>query len=129
MGDPFLLDSPNPPSPETLTENTRVTFQDMDAGPTKAWLIEHRNDPDFRPFYDLAFARRPGEELYILADDPDEVHNMADDPRYAEVKARLKRRLLDVLKETGDPRVVDDGKFFETPPMAGPIGGARRGKR
>jgi hypothetical protein len=24
------------------------------------------------------------------------------------------------LKRTGDPRLVDDGKFFETPPMSGP---------
>ena len=28
---------------------------------------------------------------------------------------------MDELKRTGDPRVVDDGKFFETPPMAGPV--------
>ena len=124
MGDPIRLDAPNPPSREALTEDTLATFQDMDAGPTKAWLVEHRDDPRYRQFYELAFARRPGEELYILADDPDEVHNVANDPRYATVKVRLKRRLLGVLEETGDPRMVDDGKFFETPPMAGPIGGA-----
>ena len=28
--------------------------------------------------------------------------------------------LLDELSSTGDPRLVDDGKFFETPPLAGP---------
>lgn len=125
MGDPFQLDGPNPPSRETLTENTRVTFQDMDAGPTKAWLIEHRDDPKYQRFYELAFARRPAEELYILADDPDEIHNRAADPRYAREKERLKQRLLHVLKETGDPRVIDNGRFFETPPMAGPIQRAR----
>jgi hypothetical protein len=25
------------------------------------------------------------------------------------------------LKRTGDPRLVDDGRFFETPPMAGSV--------
>jgi hypothetical protein len=25
------------------------------------------------------------------------------------------------LERSGDPRLVDNGKFFETPPMAGPI--------
>ena len=25
------------------------------------------------------------------------------------------------LRATGDPRLIDDGKFFETPPMAGPL--------
>lgn len=28
---------------------------------------------------------------------------------------------MDELRRTGDPRLVDDGKFFETPPMAGPV--------
>jgi hypothetical protein len=27
---------------------------------------------------------------------------------------------MDELRRTGDPRLVDDGKFFETPPMSGP---------
>ena len=25
------------------------------------------------------------------------------------------------LTRTGDPRLVDDGKFYETPPMSGPV--------
>lgn len=129
MGDPYLLDGANPPSRETLTEDTRVTFQDMDAGPTKAWLVEHRDDPKYRRIYELAFAKRPREELYILADDPDEVHNVAGDPKYDEIRAGLEKRLLVELKNTGDPRVVDGGKFFETPPMAGPVGKAKGGKR
>ncbi len=121
MGDPFELDGPTPPSREVLTENTRVTFQDMDASPTKAWLIEHRNDPQYKRLYDLAFAKRPREELYILATDPHEVHNVAADPKNEKVRKELHDRLLNELRTTGDPRVIDDGSFFETPPMAGPI--------
>jgi hypothetical protein len=30
-------------------------------------------------------------------------------------------RLFTILRETGDPRMVEDGKFFETPPLAGPL--------
>ena len=33
----------------------------------------------------------------------------------------LRQRLLDVLKTTGDPRLVNDGEYFETPPLAGPL--------
>jgi hypothetical protein len=29
------------------------------------------------------------------------------------------------LRETNDPRLVDAGKFFETPPMAGVVKGQR----
>jgi hypothetical protein len=25
------------------------------------------------------------------------------------------------LRRTGDPRLIDEGRFFETPPMAGPL--------
>jgi hypothetical protein len=44
---------------------------------------------------------------------------VATDPEYASVIAGLRQRLLGELKRTGDPRLVDDGRFFETPPMAG----------
>jgi N-sulfoglucosamine sulfohydrolase len=29
--------------------------------------------------------------------------------------------LMEELKSTGDPRLIEDGKFFETPPMSGPL--------
>ena len=31
----------------------------MDASPTKAWLVAHRNDPKWKGHYDLAFGKRP----------------------------------------------------------------------
>lgn len=120
-GDPFRLDGPNPPSIEELTEETRATLPDEDAGPTKAWLVTHRNDAQWKPFYDLAYGRRPREELYDLKRDPHQVHNVAAEPKYAKTRADLEKRLLGELRRTGDPRLVEDGKFFETPPMAGPV--------
>jgi hypothetical protein len=59
--------------------------------------------------------------LYDLKSDLHQMKNVAREPRYAPVRAELERRLIDELKRTGDPRLVDDGKFFETPPMAGPV--------
>ena len=47
--------------------------------------------------------------------------NVADDPSYAQVQAELTKRLMDELAASGDPRLIEDGKFFETPPMAGPL--------
>ena len=121
MGNPYRLDDGRPPTLEELTEDTRVTFQDMDASPTKAWLIMHRNDPKWQPYYERAFGKRPREELYVLANDPHQVHNVADDPRYAKVRAELNERLMAELRHTGDPRVIDDGSYFEKPPLAGPV--------
>ena len=120
LGDPYRLDSATPPTAEELTEDTRVTFSDMDAGPTKAWLIGKRDDPRWKPYFDRALGKRPREELYDLRADPHQVRNVAAEPRYAEARAKLEQRLLGEMKRTGDPRLVEDGRFFETPPMAGP---------
>ena len=121
LGDPYRLDGDNPPTAEEVTENTRVTLPDEDAGPAKAWLVGQRNDPRWKPYFELAYGKRPREELYDLKTDPFEVKNVAAEPRYAQVRAELEARLLDELRRTGDPRLIDDGKFFETPPMAGPV--------
>jgi len=121
MGEPYRLDAPNPPSAKELTEDTRVTLSDMDSSPTKAWLIAMRKDPRWSPYYDRVFALRPREELYDLKKDPHQVHNIAADPAYTATRAALEKRLMDELHRTGDPRVVEDGRFFETPPMAGPL--------
>ena len=45
---------------------------------------------------------RPGEELYDVEKDPYEWNNLAGDPKYATVKERMKRRLLDWMKAMGD---------------------------
>jgi arylsulfatase A-like enzyme len=125
LGDPYRLGSgENAPSVRELTENTRVTLADEDAGPAKAWLVGQRTNPRWRSLFELAYGKRPREELYDLRKDPHEVTNVAAEPKYAKVRADLERRLMDELKRTGDPRLIDDGRFFETPPMAGPLAGA-----
>jgi N-acetylglucosamine-6-sulfatase len=50
-----------------------------------------RNDPT-----------EPGWELYDLQRDPNELRNVYDDPRYADVREDLKERLLDRKEEFGD---------------------------
>ena len=121
LGDPYRLDQDNQPTAEELTEETRVSHPDEDAGPTKAWLVGVRNDPTWRMYYELAYGRRPRDELYDLRADPDQTRNVAAEPRYAADRQRLEMRLLQELHETGDPRLIDEGRFFETPPLAGPV--------
>jgi N-sulfoglucosamine sulfohydrolase len=121
MGDPYRLESANPPSVEELTEETRVSLPDEDAGPTKAWLVGVRNDPKWKAHFDWVYGKRPREELYDLKADPHQAKNVAADPKYAKARADLEKRLLNELQRTGDPRLVDNGRFFETPPLAGPL--------
>jgi len=43
-----------------------------------------------------------GDQLFDLADDPDELKNRTDDPALAGVKTRLIQALSDWMKRTGD---------------------------
>lgn len=45
---------------------------------------------------------RPSEELYDLQNDPHEIHNLADDPKYAGILSPHRTMLDDWIRETGD---------------------------
>jgi arylsulfatase A-like enzyme len=121
MGDPKQAFDPASLAGDALVENTRLGFADMDSSPTKAWLIQHRDDPKWKWHFEHAFGRRPGEELYDLRKDPDQVKNVASDPAYAQAKADLSAQLMRQLTDAKDPRVTGDGLTFERPPFAGPV--------
>lgn len=120
LGDPYRLAGDNPPSWQELTTVTRVTLPDEDAGPTKAWLVSVRDDPQWKQHFDWVYGQRPREELYDLRVDPHQIRNVAGDPEYASRRTELEGRLLRELSRTGDPRMIDGGRYFETPPLAGP---------
>lgn len=104
-----------------LYDFTIAPFQDMDPSPTKAWMINHREDEDIEPLYHLSFGKRPQEELYDLRKDPDYMNNVAMDPLYQEIRRLLKERLFSVLTLNDDPRVTEEPCWFEYPPYAGPL--------
>jgi N-sulfoglucosamine sulfohydrolase len=128
LGEPYRLNTDNPPTAAEITDRTRVTLPDEDAGPTKAWLVSNRNDPKWQPLFELAYGKRPREELYDLKADPDQVKNVATDAGYQNVRAELEARLMKELHDTDDPRLINDGTFFETPPLAGPPPESTRGE-
>ena len=105
----------------TLANNTFATYGDYDASPTKAWIIQHKDEDQYKVYYDYAFGKRPKEELFILKDDPHQIHNVAMDEKYKEIKENLRDQLISELESTGDPRVLDGGETFDNPPYAGPI--------
>jgi arylsulfatase A-like enzyme len=87
---------------------------DCDNGPSKTWLVEHREqDADTRRLYDLAFGKRPAEELYDLRKDPNQLSNVIDQPEYAAIRAQLSQQLTDRLRTSEDPRVVGGGETFD----------------
>jgi arylsulfatase A-like enzyme len=89
--------------------------------PSKEFILDHRDDAAYRKYFELTFAKQPGEELYDLKSDPGEQTNVADDPKYASVKKELRAALEKQLAETADPRAVGSGPArFDSYPYYGP---------
>lgn len=92
-----------------LDENGNYTgnvYCDIDDGVTKAFVIENKDDSEIAPYFELAVAKRPGEELFDLKKDPFSVNNVSGEKEYAEVLQNLRSELNSFLMETNDPRIV-----------------------
>lgn len=87
---------------------------DLDGGPTKNWFLDNFFNSDYKWYLDLAFGLRPSEELYDLKKDPDELHNVAQDPKYRKVRQELSDRLEEELRATDDPRMQVGPCIFDS---------------
>jgi len=97
------------PGVDVLAKNTFAGYVDVDAGPSKAWLVSHPDDQAFQ----RAFGKRPPRELYDLRKDPYELQNVAENPAYADTLKDLDARLMAELKATADPRATGAGDEFD----------------
>jgi len=123
LGNHYRLDRADEPTFAEIGRTTFVTIPDDDAGPTKAWFVGARKTAEWSALFTQCYGRRPMFELYDLGKDPHEMKNVAEDSAYAAIRAKLTEQLFAELRSSGDPRMVDEGKYFETPPLAGPLPG------
>jgi N-sulfoglucosamine sulfohydrolase len=91
--------------------NVELGLLDTDDGPTKS-LIEAAG-PDDR-HWQLCFGKRPADELYDLATDPDCVQNLAE--KMPEKTAALRDTLFAELRRQADPRILGQGDVFDAYP-------------
>lgn len=85
-------------------------FTDIDASPTKAFIIENHEDEAIKPFFLMATDKRPEFELYDAQNDPYCLKNLIGDPNFEEVEKEMKKVLLEELKASKDPRIVGPDK-------------------
>lgn len=96
-------------------------YRDIDPGPAKQYMMDHRHDPAVANLFELGFGKRPAEELYDLRSDKAELRNVASDASRAEVKARLAAELDAQLKAWRDPRALGGGDEFDHYPYLGSL--------
>lgn len=88
-------------------------FSDCDNGPTKTYLIDHKNDPELSHYYELSFSKRPVVELYDCNSDKDQVFNLAEKPEYSDIVRKLRYQLIKYLVSTSDPRFTGVSVDFD----------------
>jgi uncharacterized sulfatase len=93
-------------SPDPLVCNRLLPFGEYDSSPTKTFMIEHRLEHGVADRAELAFGKRPHEELYDLRADPHQMQNVAGSLKYEAVQKSLRSQLFAHLTATQDPRVV-----------------------
>ncbi len=101
-------------------------YGDVDAhmqhypSPTKNYILANRSEPGIDKMFEMAFNKRPAEELYDLNNDPNQMNNIAFDESYGEIKQKLADQLNNYLVNTKDPRVLgqdiiwDSTAYYET---------------
>lgn len=109
-GDPQELDKKGRP------KQMHHAYFDIDAAPSKDYLIDHKDDPKVKPYFDAAVAKRPEYELYDLSKDAMCMNNVASDERYSSTLQDLKQRLKDRLILTEDSRMGDNPEIWESYP-------------
>ncbi len=94
-------------------------YGDIDGSPSKSLLLDRQTEPAIAPYFQLAMAKRPGEELYDLRGDPHQVENVAGRPAHRAPQQRLREELDRWMRETGDPRATADDDRWDRFPYYG----------
>lgn len=102
-------------------------YGDVDGSRTKEFILANQMRPDIKPFFELNLGKRPAEELYDLARDPDQTRNLAADPKFDRIKQELSARVDRWMSDTQDPRVDPTCDAWDRYPYFGGKAKALRG--
>ncbi|WP_298369639.1 sulfatase [uncultured Lutibacter sp.] len=90
-------------------------YGEIDAGATRTYLIENKDNDSVKYYADLSLKRRPEVELFNVKEDPYNLHNLASEEKYADLCKELKAELFEYLTETGDPRMKGENPWDNYP--------------
>jgi N-sulfoglucosamine sulfohydrolase len=92
------------PAGDESIPGTPSVYGDVDGGPSKALLIDNKDDVALKYYFDLSFGKRPGEELYDIKNDPFQLKNLAGNIAYQDILKKMNNKLLGWMEKENDPR-------------------------
>lgn len=93
--------------------NPEYNFRNCDGSPTKSYITGLKPGETGYRYHELAFGKRPEEELYDMQIDPHCMNNLADLSEYREIKTDLRLKMEADLNAQGDPRTLGNGDVFD----------------
>jgi N-sulfoglucosamine sulfohydrolase len=93
--------------------NPETGYLNCDGGVTKTAILQARREGTENRHWQLAFGKRPAEELYDVSKDPDCITNLANDPKYRAALRMLPQQMQRELRAQGDPRMFGKGDLFD----------------
>ena len=99
--------------PDRPASGDPPAYADTDGCPAKTYLLEHKDDPSIRPFFEAAFGKRPPEELFDLSRDPFTMKNLAGNPAWKRTLEKCRLTLEGYLRRTGDPRALGKAEVLD----------------
>jgi len=98
--------------------NPETGYLNCDGSPTKTECLKSRLKAETRRYWEMSFGKRPEEEFYCVAKDPECLDNLAEKPESRDLKNRLSTELSARLRKQGDPRILGNGSIFDNYPYA-----------
>jgi uncharacterized sulfatase len=99
------------PAPAWPANDPTQGYSDVDGGPAKTYLVQNR--AKYPRLFDLAFSRRPAEELYEVSADPFQLKNLATTSGRERSLKLLREKLAGDQRRTRDPRIAGPPEYFE----------------
>ena len=91
--------------------NPETGYLNCDGSPTKTECLQARKNPETKKYWQMAFGKRPTEELYDLAEDPDELVNLAAHGDAERLLAPWRERMIAEARRYRDDKLLDgDGQ-------------------
>ncbi|MBK5292237.1 MAG: sulfatase [Acidobacteriia bacterium] len=106
--------------PERWPAGDPQGYADIDNGPSKSYMMEHRTDFAVAPLFEHGFGKHPEEQLYDVTRDPGCLRNLAALPEQAATRQRLRADLERTLTAQKDPR-MSGSEIFDSYPRHSPM--------
>lgn len=97
--------------------NPETGYLNTDGSPTKTEILILRREGKDTHLWEMAFGKKPQEELYKISVDPECLINLALNPIFDDLKNEMKKKLFNDLCNQKDPRVLGKGSIFDQYPF------------